>query len=134
MAGKAISVWLNAKELRRYEAAADKRGLSVSTFLKLCTEEVLAPADPSHDFKQLAADLRADVAKSLARFTETAALALERDRQAQEAFRSQLFDEQNQTVKKAVAAGQGPTKAKLSSFDDFPPSTQPSPRLTGNQT
>lgn len=134
MAGKVISVWLNRKELARYEAAAQKRGMSISTFLKVCADEVITGPDASAQLKELAADLRADIAKSIGRFAEAAALASEQDRANHQAFLNELFEQQVDVVKKAVAVGQGALRAGPSSFDDFPPSTQPSPRLTGTQS
>lgn len=134
MAGKVISVWLNSKELARFDTAAQKRGMSISTFLKVCADEVITGPDASTQLKELAADLRADIAKSIGRFAEAAALASEQDRANNQAFLNELFEQQVDVVKKAVAVGQGALRARPSSFDDFPPSTQPSPRLTGTQS
>ena len=125
MAGKVISVWLNSKELARFDAAAQRRGMSISTFLKACADEVITGPDASAQLKELAADLRADIAKSIGRFAESAALASENDRANHQAFLNELFEQQVDVVKKAVAVGQQSTTSGR-----LPPSDIPPPRST----
>lgn len=125
MAGKVISVWLNSKELARFDAAAARRGMSISTFLKACADEVITGPDASAQLKELAADLRADIAKSIGRFAEAAALASENDRANHQAFLNELFEQQVDVVKKAVAVGQQSTTSGR-----LPPSDIPPPRST----
>lgn len=125
MAGKVISVWLNSKELARFDAAAARRGMSISTFLKACADEVITGPDVAAQFKELAADLRADIAKSIGRFAEAAALASEQDRANHQAFLNELFEQQVDVVKKAVAVGQQSTTSGR-----LPPSDIPPPRST----
>lgn len=112
MAAKKTSISLKPRDLERFRTAADNRGLSLSAFLARCADEALTPPDLTQDFAALAADLRADVNKSIARLAQTGALLAERDqntstdlREMLTGFLHSLHSQQVQTVKDAVEVG-----------------------------
>lgn len=70
MSGQTISVYLNEKELKRYQRAADKRCLTINAYLRFAAEQSIAQPDTAQDFKILAADLRSDLRKELSRVSE----------------------------------------------------------------
>src|SRR5690606_14226758 len=109
MPAKKTSISLKPRDLERYRAAADERGLSLSAFLARRADTVLTPPDHAEDFKRLAAALRADVNKSIARLAEAGSQVLKRDQEAGVQLREMLTGflpalhaQQVQAVKAAV--------------------------------
>ena len=139
MAGKSLSIWVDPKERDRFQAAADARGLSVSTFMKQCAELALKPLDQTNDFRRLAADLRSDLSKVLSRIVETEALGaearsrhMEEQSQALTGFLKNLTDQQLAALKFAVGVGQG--KSAVPTSQSPRPATDLTPQAIGLST
>lgn len=98
MSGKTISVWLNDKQAKRFEDAADQKRMTVSAFLKFSADQALIPTDHAQDFRVLTAELISEVRKELSRHSRTSTSMAhdeaERMREMFTGFLLQIEDEQ----------------------------------------
>ena len=121
VAGKTISVWLKGDDAKRYESAADARGLTVASFLKRTADAALVPSDPRQDIRAFAADLRADLRGEIAKVAEAVALISEGHDETQRLFHvflNDLNEQQIQAVKLALDVGRQQGQAEAMAHEN----------------
>lgn len=113
MTKRKTSIALTAREIERFQQAADARGLSFSKFMAQSAVNALETNDVTVSLKEFAADLRADTSRVLDRILESDALhAQERARFLDELrqvfgnFLADLKESQREAVKEAFLFGQ----------------------------
>jgi len=113
MTKRKTSIALTAREIERFQQAADARGMSFSKFMAQSAANAMETGDAMVSLKAFAADLRADTSRVLDRILESDALhAQERARFLDELrqvfgnFLADLKESQREAVKEAFLFGQ----------------------------
>lgn len=113
MTKRKTSIALTAREIERFQQAADARGLSFSKFMAQSAVNALETNDATVSLKEFAADLRADTSRVLDRILESDALHaqerarfLDEQRQVLGNFLADLKASQREAIKEAFVFGQ----------------------------